>query len=858
MSDSLKGKETQSADTAPNKSPNATQRSRFLLPFIAFLAGLALLVLAIFIYFGVGENKPVAIPTGSPTKPSAAFEGLEQPGPITDFGIRGSSTPTATPIAADNEPARLLLTADDFLQQGRPVEAAAQYHLILDSHAGSPQARPALFGLARADMQRSRFSQAADEFKKYLATYPNDPRRPQCYYYLGLADEQQGYWDEAINYFQKYRDEKPGPLPLDGYAAYEIATAYDRLSKPQQAADFYKKAAEGPATALLRVTAMEKLGDYYVKAGNPAEGANWYSKLLELAQIPEYRATIVAKLAHTYDAAGQGPKAVEMTRSLVNDYLDTATGFSTLKTLFNLNSPLLDDYLKGYYLMQAGNNAGALEALDRFLGRADDKAPQPATPAGISKDGQNRLAQGWYYLATLYEAKNDLDRASAEYSDLVARFPQAPIAPQALWRLANLAEKQNKPDDAIKLYGQFAASYPAEANADEALYLQFSLSLSKGPEVAQPYAENLAQKYPGSNHRSEAFYELGRAYQTKGDVLATRNTFQKASIDPQADFYSVRAFERLIDAYDPNKPPRSNPDTHPAVYSPRTFAADLDSDRAAMDSWIIGWASPTAPVGNITPAPATAKDREAARQRVQNDPAIKRIIELKALDLDSQANREAKEVLARSSDNPLELYALSLTLSENGDYYDSVAAAKRLLALYLQKNPAAENSTLPRLLQKLIYPLPYQPVILEQSRRYDFDPLLMAAMLRQESVFDPNAVSGAGAMGMAQVMPDTGKGIASNLGKTDFKVDDLLRPYTAIEFGSFYLSTRLNDFDGNPSQALAAYNGGAGNVYRWNKAAPPETNFDNWVNNIDYPETRTYVQIVYANYFMYRQIYAAK
>lgn len=858
MSDTLKEKEPQSTDTAPNKSSNANHRFRLLLPFIALLAGLALLVLALFIYFGVGENKVVITPTSLPAKTPAAFEGLEQPGPITDFGIRGSSNPTATPIPTDNEPARLLLTADDFLLQGRSVEAAAQYRLILDSHAGSPQARQALYGLARSDMQRDRYSAAADGFKKYLATYPNDPQRAQCYYYLGLADEQQGYWDEAITYFQKYRDEKPGPLPLDGYAAYEIATAYEKLAKPQQAADLYKKAAESQTSTLLRVTAMEKLGDYYVKAGNLAEGANWYSKLLELAKIPEYRATIIAKQAHTYDAAGQGPKAVDLTRSLVNDYLDTSTGFSTLKTLFNLNSPLLDDYLKGYYLMRAGDNAGALEALDRFLGRADDKAPQPPTSAGISKDGQNRLAQGWYYLATLYEAKNDLDRASAEYSGLVARFPQAPIAPQALWRLANLAEKQNKPDEAIKLYGQFATSYPAEANADEALYLQFSLSLAKGPEVAQPFADSLAQKYPGSNHRSEAFYELGRAYQAKGDVPATRTAFQKASLDPQADFYSVRAYERLIDAYDPNKPPRSNPDTHPAIYSPRTFAADLDSDRAAMDSWIIGWASPTAAVGNITPAPATAKDWEAVRQRIQNDPAIKRMAELKALGLDNQASRESKELLERSNDNPLELYALALTLSEKGDYYDSVAAAKRLLGLYLQKNRAAERSALPRLLQKLIYPLPYQPVILEQSRRYDFDPLLMAAMLRQESVFDPNAQSGAGAIGMAQVMPDTGKGIANNLGKTDFKVDDLLRPYTAIEFGAFYLSNRLNDFDGNPSQALAAYNGGAGNVYRWNKAAPPETNFDNWVNNIDYPETRTYVQIVYANYFMYRQIYAAK
>ena len=134
----------------------------------------------------------------------------------------------------------------------------------------------------------------------------------------------------------------------------------------------------------------------------------------------------------------------------------------------------------------------------------------------------------------------------------------------------------------------------------------------------------------------------------------------------------------------------------------------------------------------------------------------------------------------------------------------------------------------------------------------------MVALVKQESSFDPDANSGVGAIGLTQVMPDTGKGIATNLDKQGFQTSDLYRPYTALEFGAYYLAARLKDFDGNAYQALAAYNGGAGNVYRWNKEAPSSTNFDNWINNIDFPETRTYVEIIYANYFMYRQIYAAK
>ncbi len=831
------------------------RRGHLILVVVALVASFALLGLGIVLFIGAGDNKTALIP-GNPTpRPSVIADGLESPGPSTDFGLQPAPGPTPGITSSNNDAARLLLVADDYLYQGRPVEATAQYRLIIEKYPATPQAQAALYGLARSNVERDQFTEAAALFKQYLATYPNDPQRRSAYYYLGTINKALGYWDEAIANFQKYIAEPPDPGLLDGYALTEIAEAYTSLSKPQQAMETYKQVANSGATALMRVTALERVGDYFVKTNNPSEAVSWYSKVLELAKVPEYRATIIGKQARAYDAAGQGSKAIENTRLLIADYLDTTDGFATLKTLFNLNSNLLDDYYRGYYLLRAGNNAGAIEAFNRFLGRANDKAPQPPTPAGASKEVLNRLARAWFYLATLYEAKNDLSRAATEYGDLAARFPQAPTSAEAAWRLARLTDRQNKAEEAFKLYGQFAAQFPTDPNADQALDNQFRLRLAQSPEAAQPLADVLAQKYQGSNRRAQAFYELGRAFQVKNNAPAARAAFQKAITDPIADFYAVRAGERLTDSYDPNQPPRSNPTTHPAVYSAAAFAAELERDRKAMDSWLTGWAI-VPPVAASTPT-ATPNGLEAVRQKVQNDPALKRIAELRTVDREEQGEREARELVERFNDSLLELYYISLSLSEQGQYYYSVAAARRVLALYVQKTPAATSVGLPRLLHKLIYPLPFQPLILEQSRRHDFDPLLMASLLRQESVFDPTAVSSAGARGMAQVMPDTGKAIAANLDKPGFKVDDLLRPYTAIEFGSYYLAARLKDFDGNPYQALAAYNGGAGNVYRWNKTASSDKNFDGWLENIDYPETRSYVQIIYTNYFMYRQIYAA-
>ena len=831
--------QTTSSSTNP---PSSSRRINLVLAIMAFLASLALLALAIVWYFS-STNQPTT-PTQATITPSSPV--LNPTAGQAGFGIQADPATPSTTTSAGDEPTRLRTLADDYLLQGRPIDAAAEYQLILTNYASSSQAQPALYGFGRASVAREQWSAAADAFKKYVAAYPKDGLQANCYYYLGLVDKQLGYWDEAISYFQKYQAENGGNMPLAGYADNEIADAYNNTLRPDQANDAYKKLVASSTSITLKATTMEKIGDYYAQHNNPTEALNWYNQVLTLAKIPDYRASIVVKEAHAYDTAGQADQAVAATRLLVNQYIGTPSGFATLKTLFNNNSPLLDDYYRGYYSLQTDDYTGAITTFDRFLGRADGNVAQPATPAGMSADDQNRLARGWYYLANTYEANNDLTRATTEYQALLTRFPQGATATDCLTKLANLALKQNAPDQAMTFYAQMAQSFPGTSQAASALYSEVELAMDKGPEAAQPYVDNLVQKFPGASTMGEAYYDLGRAYQTKGNTAAARTAFQQAAAAPQVDFFTIRANERLADAYDPNKPPRSNPATQPAVYSPQVFAADLTKDRATMESWLPSWAT-TIYTGTTT--------LDVARANISKDAGVQRMIALIAIGDSLDAHQEAKEAVDRFTAQPLELYWLSLTLSEQGDYYYSMAAAEQLLARYQQKNPTAGIRQVPLLLQKLVYPLPYQSIILEQSRTQDFDPLLLAATIRRESSFFANARSGAGAIGLAQIIPDTGKGIATSLDKSDFQTSDLYQPYTAIEFGSYYLETQLKSFDGNVYQALAAYNGGAGNVSRWNKANPPEQNFDGWVFGIDYPETRAYVELVYANYYLYRQIY---
>jgi soluble lytic murein transglycosylase len=131
------------------------------------------------------------------------------------------------------------------------------------------------------------------------------------------------------------------------------------------------------------------------------------------------------------------------------------------------------------------------------------------------------------------------------------------------------------------------------------------------------------------------------------------------------------------------------------------------------------------------------------------------------------------------------------------------------------------------------YPLEYEHIIRTHAANHDLDPALLAAVVYVESRFDPNAKSGAGAIGLMQLLPDTAKGIALRTGGARFVVADLRDPEINVRYGSWYLD-HLRDKYGDVSLALAAYHAGPGSVDHWRAEGL----------GIPFPETRSYVREV--------------
>lgn len=162
--------------------------------------------------------------------------------------------------------------------------------------------------------------------------------------------------------------------------------------------------------------------------------------------------------------------------------------------------------------------------------------------------------------------------------------------------------------------------------------------------------------------------------------------------------------------------------------------------------------------------------------------------------------------------------------------------------------------TISPVVQKYIYPLPERELVFQYAAENQLDPYLVAAVIRVESRFSDQAESVSGARGLMQLMPDTAQWAAERMG-IDYQPDQLFEGEYNIRMGCWYLRELLDEYDGNLTVALAAYNGGRGNVSTWLEDGTWDGSLAD-LPALPFPETRDYVQRVWRDYHRYQKLYA--
>jgi soluble lytic murein transglycosylase len=192
---------------------------------------------------------------------------------------------------------------------------------------------------------------------------------------------------------------------------------------------------------------------------------------------------------------------------------------------------------------------------------------------------------------------------------------------------------------------------------------------------------------------------------------------------------------------------------------------------------------------------------------------------------------------------------VDLAMAEALASRDHVVDAQPIAEAYVKDHPRA-----PWAFWQLSYPRPYSATVQAAAAEFDVDPLLIWAIMRQESRFDPDALSYVGARGLMQVMPSTQDWIAGQVGE-DIPPGDAFTPQASIRMGAWFLRFLLDYFDGDLELAIAAYNGGAGSVDGW-QANPLVADRDDLLRWIGFGETREYLGHVSLNYRVYQALYA--
>ncbi|MGH7658397.1 MAG: transglycosylase SLT domain-containing protein, partial [Gemmatimonadales bacterium] len=222
-----------------------------------------------------------------------------------------------------------------------------------------------------------------------------------------------------------------------------------------------------------------------------------------------------------------------------------------------------------------------------------------------------------------------------------------------------------------------------------------------------------------------------------------------------------------------------------------------------------------------------------------------RIALLESLGMEDEAQIETSGLIQRVGQSTPDLLAAAAAFRDNGEAHQSLRLASRALG----RGAPTDTAT-----YRLLFPVLEEGGLRSLAQAHDVEPALVAGLIRQESSFNPRALSPAGARGLMQIMPPLGEKMAETLNYPVWDPVLLYQPSVSLQMGIEHLSGLVRDYEGNLPRVLAAYNAGKSRVERWKErqgADDPEL----FTERIPYRETRDYVRLVLRNMEIYEALY---
>lgn len=757
--------------------------------------------------------------------------------------------PPTVPPTPEVDPAVMLQLAETHETGGYYEDAIGVYQSLINQGDGiAPEYRAvSAFKLGQLAVRDGFFQQAVDSLTVLITQFPDDAQTPQAYFlrgdaYLGLSQ-----WQLAINDFQQYLSVRAGLI--DSYVYERIADAQIALGQTDDALANYELAINENRSIVPLLVLREKLAQIYINIGRRTDAVAQYDAILSIAQNTPYRANISFTAAKTLLDGGDTENGLSRMNTVFTSYPNTATAYQAMQALI-ANGADIDGLQQGKTAYVAGDYQAAINGFNDYttnyqlaaipaelhlmLGRAYreignfdaatvafqtiiDQYPQdPLFGDALLERGRTRFLSG------------DIPAAITIYLDIADNYNYlTDAAGEALWRAGYLYGTNSELGLSRQTFVRLADTYPNHELTTNGLFIAASAAVNNNePAVAENLYSRIASLTTGDD-QAAAYLWVGRLALDRGDQNAANQAFDLAVTSAPDSYYAARAGDIRV-GLTPFQPPTQY-----------QFAFDVTADAAEADAWM-----------RSTFAITAEGDLWRLSDALNTDPRMIRGRELYAVAAYDEAFAEFEDLTdtARENSDALASYQLAVYLRGIGAYRESIIAAADVII-------ASGQGTLqvPPFIARMRFPDYYIDVIQPAADERGVDPLLMLSLIRQESLFNTFATAAAGEKGLMQVIPGTAQYIADQLQWEDYQHSDLFRPYAGVAFGTYYIDEQLELFDQNAIAALAAYNAGPGRALDWNALSGGDP--DLFMTTMTIDSTRGYVQFIYRNYNIYRELY---
>ncbi len=628
--------------------------------------------------------------------------------------------------------------------------------------------------------------------------------RDYAEYYAALAAQAAGAKGEIFDLLKGFSARHPSSALHDNVLALYASSLLD-AGMPKFALDALtadQHVRRKPALALL-------LAKSYEQTAQPAESARVYQEIYYAAPLaPEAHAAgeaverLRAELGSAFPAVSQEVQAARAEKLFQSGHYDEALEeFEELRAA-DPNGPLGPRWTIG--------RARCLIKLRRIDEALDSlQKPIPGNPA-MDAERLATLVEG-------YAPRDDAESLKIVLEQLRTVYPQTLAYAAALDTAGDYFARKNDWATAATYYAPLPASFPRSEWAVEAHWRSaWAAFLSRDAAKAQKAFSDHIALFPDSPHVPAALYWLGRLAEQEGATAEARTFYTKLTGRYVQTYYAVQARARL---------------------------KALGTQVTAGQSAPAAWAGAVTAVSALRPASPPAIDPCDPQPA---DPALDRFRILAALGLDDLASSSIQSALEDRPNDPALMLALSRFRLEKGNTAASLLEAVKAFDDF----PEYDFSVLPQAVWQLLFPRDYWPLVRRQAVARGLDPYLVMGMIRQESAFNPRAISWANARGLMQVLPGTASRSRSGRRRA---AQLLMNPDYNVRVGTTYLAGLNRRFSGNLAEVVAAYHAGEVNVTDWLTARDYRDPAE-FLESIPIPSTRIYAERVLRDAEIYRRL----